>query len=69
MIQYIVQPGDNLYTIGVRFKTSVNALMQANHIADPNMFIPTDTENSPLSTADGTSRLPARTAGRTAAAN
>ena len=38
MIQYIVQPGDNLYTIGLRFKTNVNALMQANHIADPSFI-------------------------------
>lgn len=60
MIQYIVQPGDNLYTIGVRFKTSVNALMQANHIADPNMIYPGQILKIPLplSTADGTSRLP-----------
>lgn len=60
MIQYIVQPGDNLYTIGVRFKTSVNALMQANHIADPNMIYPGQVLKVPLplSPADGTSCLP-----------
>ncbi len=60
MIQYIVQPGDNLYTIGVRFKTSVSALMQANHIVDPNMIYPGQILNIPLphSPADGTSRLP-----------
>ncbi|MGI6538924.1 MAG: BsuPI-related putative proteinase inhibitor [Caldicoprobacterales bacterium] len=40
MIQYIVQPGDSLYTIGLRFKTSVTALMQANSITNPNMIYP-----------------------------
>lgn len=60
MIQYIIQPGDNLYTIGIRFKTSVSALMQANHIADPNMIYPGQILNIPLphTPTDDISRLP-----------
>ena len=60
MIQYIVQPGDSLYTIGIRFKTSVSALMQANHISDPNMIYPGQVLKIPLplSPTDGTGCLP-----------
>ena len=33
---YIVQPGDNLYRIGLKFGLNVNALAQANGIVNPN---------------------------------
>ncbi|HHY82610.1 MAG TPA: LysM peptidoglycan-binding domain-containing protein [Clostridiales bacterium] len=60
MIQYIVQPGDSLYTIGLRFKTTVAALMQVNHITDPNMVYPGQILKIPLpfSGAGDTSRFP-----------
>lgn len=60
MIQYIIQPGDTLYSIGVRFKTDVGALMQANHITDPNMVYPGQILKIPfpLSPAGDTGRFP-----------
>ena len=33
--RYVVQPGDNLYRIAVRFGTTVNAIAAANHIVNP----------------------------------
>ncbi len=35
---YIVQPGDTLSMIAVRFNVSLNALMSANNITDPNVL-------------------------------
>jgi LysM repeat protein len=34
--RYVVQRGDNLFRIALRFHTSVVALANANHIANPN---------------------------------
>jgi LysM repeat protein len=34
--RYVVQRGDNLFRIALRFHTSVAALARANHISDPN---------------------------------
>lgn len=48
MIQYVVQPGDNLYGIGLRFKTNVTALMQLNQIKDPGKVYPGQILNIPL---------------------
>lgn len=33
---YVVQPGDTLYSIAVRFGVSLDALIEANGIQDPN---------------------------------
>ncbi|MCX7622151.1 MAG: LysM domain-containing protein [Thermomicrobium sp.] len=33
---YVVQPGDTLYSIAVRFGVSLEALIEANGIEDPN---------------------------------
>ncbi len=35
---YVVQPGDTLYSIAVRFGVSLEALIQANGIEDPNQL-------------------------------
>jgi LysM repeat protein len=35
---YRVQPGDTLMAIANRYRTSVNALMEANNLADPNIL-------------------------------
>lgn len=48
MIQYIVQPGDSLYTIGARFKTDVCTLMNFNRIADPCLIYPGQILGIPL---------------------
>ena len=48
MIQYIVQPGDTLYFISLRFKTTVAALMELNHIPGPDMIFPRQILNIPL---------------------
>lgn len=52
MIQYIVQPGDNLYSIGLRFKTKVSTLMQVNHLADPQKIYPGQVLKIPLPLSD-----------------
>lgn len=36
---YIVQAGDTLYSIAVKFNTTVQALQQANNLADPNALV------------------------------
>lgn len=35
---YIVQPGDSLYSIAARFSVTIEALMAANNISDPNQL-------------------------------
>jgi LysM repeat protein len=49
MVKYIVQPGDTLGNIAVKYRTTVRAIVKANGIRDPNMLhvgqiirIPTD---------------------------
>ena len=60
---YVVQYGDTLYSIALRFNTTVQAIAQANNIANPNLIyagqtlvIPTGTTppTSPPSTPGGT---------------
>jgi len=53
-VQYIVQPGDTLYLIAQKFGVSVEALVQANNITNPNLIftgqvltIPKETVPSP----------------------
>lgn len=54
MIQYIVQPGDNLYSISLRFKTNVTILMQVNQLTDPQKIYPGQVLRIPLPHADCT---------------
>src|SRR5262245_33234153 len=35
---YVVQPGDNLYRIAIRFNTTVSAIAQANGIVNPSLI-------------------------------
>ncbi len=35
---YVVQPGDNLFRISLRFNTTIQAIVQANGIANPNLI-------------------------------
>jgi LysM repeat protein len=37
---YIVQPGDTLYTIARKFNTTVEAILAANDIPNPNLIYP-----------------------------
>lgn len=37
-MQYVVQPGDTLFSIAQRFGTTVQAILQANNITDPNLI-------------------------------
>ena len=48
MIQYIVQPGDTLYSISLKFRTTVSALMKSNPIRDPEGIHPGQILNIPL---------------------
>ena len=34
IVGYIVQEGDSLWTLARRFHTSIDAIMEANHLAD-----------------------------------
>lgn len=38
-VVYVVQPGDNLYRIGLKFNTTIAALAQANGIVNPNLIV------------------------------
>lgn len=69
MLQYIVQPGDTLYFIGLKFKTTVNNLMVVNHITDPHMVYPGQMLNIPLpfSPSGDTSSFPTMKKGSTGA--
>lgn len=53
MLQYIVQPGDTLYFISLKFKTSVDTLMKINHISDAHMIYPGQMIKIPLPYAPG----------------
>ena len=54
--QYVVQPGDNLYRISLRFGISISALAQANGILNPNLIFVGETLIIP---AGGTGPAPA----------
>lgn len=41
--EYTVQEGDTLGAIAVQFGVTVDAIVQANDIADPNLILPGDT--------------------------
>src|SRR5262245_10328698 len=38
MSTYLIKPGDTLWALSRRFNTTVAALAQANHIANPNLI-------------------------------
>lgn len=38
MIRHIVQPGETLWSIAARYGLSVEAIMEANRLRDPNQF-------------------------------
>ncbi len=39
LMQYVVQPGDTLFLIAQRFGTTVQAIMQANNITNPDIIV------------------------------
>jgi LysM repeat protein len=45
--EYVVQAGDSLGTIAAQFGVSVDAIVQANDIADPNLILPGQTLQIP----------------------
>ncbi|MHB9143993.1 MAG: LysM peptidoglycan-binding domain-containing protein [Symbiobacteriia bacterium] len=51
MIPYVVQPGDTLFVIGQKFKTTVDAIVGANCIADPDLIFPGQVLYIPCSAA------------------
>ncbi|MFV9511109.1 LysM peptidoglycan-binding domain-containing protein [Tepidibacillus sp. LV47] len=61
---YIVQPGDNLWSIAQRFGTTPEAIMRANGITNPNLiyvgqplFIPVPPTPSPRTLVERVERL------------
>lgn len=36
---YVVQPGDNLYSIALKFNTSVESIVFLNHLVNPIIYI------------------------------
>ncbi len=45
--EYTVQAGDTLGAIAAQFGVTVDAIVQANNIADPNLIVPGDTLTIP----------------------
>jgi LysM repeat protein len=41
--QYVVQAGDSLGAIAAQFGVTIDAIVQANSITDPNLIIPGET--------------------------
>lgn len=41
--EYVVQAGDTLGAIAAQFGVTVDAIVQANEIADPNLIVPGET--------------------------
>lgn len=41
--QYVVQPGDTLYDIAIRFGTSIRAIVDANELTNPDLIFAGDT--------------------------
>ncbi|MFB7814758.1 LysM peptidoglycan-binding domain-containing protein [Paenibacillus chitinolyticus] len=39
MITYVVQPGDTLYLIANRYNTTVEALLRANNLSTPYVYV------------------------------
>jgi LysM repeat protein len=39
ILRYVVQPGDNLYSIAIKFNTSVESIFFLNHLVSPNIYI------------------------------
>jgi LysM repeat protein len=66
---YVVQPGDTLSAIAVRFRVTVQAIVQANNIANPSLILSGQTLIIPGGSATGTTpaTTPAATAGAPAA--
>ena len=58
-VTHVVQPGENLYRIALLYDTTVEAIMQANGLADPDvvvlgqeLVIPVPVESAPVSSND-----------------
>lgn len=58
MITHVVQPGENLYSIATRYGVSVQAIMRANGITDPNMIFVGTVLRIPVSTTPPTPPAP-----------
>ena len=63
MVKYIVQPGDTLGNIAVKYRTTVRAIVKANGMKDPNMLhvgqiirIPTGAYKDTSKTGQSTSK-------------
>ena len=48
--EYVVQAGDTLGAIATQFGVTVDAIVQANEIADPNLIVPGETLIIPAAT-------------------
>jgi peptidoglycan/xylan/chitin deacetylase (PgdA/CDA1 family) len=57
-MKYIVQPGDTLYQIATLFKVTVQNLVAANNIVNPNLIYPGQVLYIPLSGQQATIPLP-----------
>src|SRR5690554_792594 len=48
MVKYIIQPGDTLHFIALKFGTSVNSIMECNRLSNPHNVYPGQALNIPL---------------------
>ena len=47
-VEYIIQSGDNLYNIAREYKTTINAIVEANNIINPSLVYPGDAIKIPV---------------------
>lgn len=59
-MKYIVQPGDSLYLLSVRFQTSIEEIMSANNLSYPEQIYPGQLLSIPLPAGPGQAALPTR---------
>ncbi|MDF1515636.1 MAG: LysM peptidoglycan-binding domain-containing protein [Anaerolineae bacterium] len=62
---HVVQPGETLYSIAVRYGTTVGAVSQANSIANPSLIHPGQELRIPAGSSEGTMVTPPTTTGGT----
>ncbi|MEP6985870.1 MAG: LysM domain-containing protein, partial [Chloroflexota bacterium] len=56
-VTHVIEPGENLYRIALRYGTSIGAIQQANNISDINQIVVGQTLVIPCGNDNGTSSV------------